>query len=32
MSERRVLWTRTAGDDLDAILTYVATDRGGRIL
>ena len=26
MSERRVLWTRTARDDLDAILTYIATN------
>lgn len=26
MIERRVLWTRTARNDLDAIVTYIATD------
>ncbi len=26
MIERRVLWTRTARRDLDAIVTYIATD------
>ena len=26
MIERRVLWTRTAGRDLDAIVAYIATD------